>query len=436
MSLTLLLLSVILTLWILRRQGALAPASVFGVIATASLATFYGFEVLQLHPDTLDSFWQVQADSERPVTRVAIFYAGLVVLALCAHLATMRVQPIDSYSTFNPDRYLFRMLRSPLTSSGLVSLLLLSVAHLMTVDVSAILYYRQYLSIRDPAFVGINNPIIGLVHTNIPLIGCIAAPLSVVYLHDRRYLLFATAGITFVYSLTVSLAFASRFAVVQLVAAAMMFQILSSRKLDRRALGLSVVAVVAYLGVIGLRRAATSGVGDYGLIPLLNALPRGELLFAGIPAFIALTSFGGGFVMARVFAMRDLYYPLEYKILSFSPVPSLIDGFASIRHFEHRINVSAPFSSFAEAYHFGPVYFLCLILLLLVSLVLLNHFWRRFRGALAFFILAPAYYAFIRMHLYPIRNVLRWLLVSLIVATFVELLVVSCRQREKEGSRG
>ncbi len=137
--------------------------------------------------------------------------------------------------------------------------------------------------------------------------------------------------------------------------------------------------------------------------------------------------------MADAFGRAGLAYPVAYKLLSFSPFPSMIDGFGHVRHLEHRVNMFAPFSNFAEAYHFGPGYFVALLLILFVSLIILSRFWQRYRGGFAFFLLAPAYFMFLRMHLYPLRGTFRWLLASLVAVVVFETLMLLASTQQARG---
>ncbi len=59
---------------------------------------------------------------------------------------------------------------------------------------------------------------------------------------------------------------------------------------------------------------------------------------------VVLDFFQGIFVTAESFQIGGLF-PLRYKILAFSPLPSLIDGYSKLVHqSEHRLSLAVPMS--------------------------------------------------------------------------------------------
>src|SRR5262249_26112766 len=69
----------------------------------------------------------------------------------------------------------------------------------------------------------------------------------------------------------------------------------------------------------------------------------------------------GAVVTAESF---ELYtdFNLKYKILAFSPLPSFVDGYSSIRSdSEQRLHDYVPMSGIGELYHFGWLY-ICVLL--------------------------------------------------------------------------
>src|SRR5262249_12338787 len=111
-------------------------------------------------------------------------------------------------------------------------------------------------------------------------------------------------------------------------------------------------------------------------------------------------------------------FNLKYKILAFSPLPSFVDGYSSIRSdSEQRLHDYVPMSGIGELYHFGWLY-ICVLLVGLTMFI-------RAHTALAakapvifivcnFLIMFSLYVLFS----YPVRNALRffWIAVILFVA--------------------
>jgi hypothetical protein len=63
----------------------------------------------------------------------------------------------------------------------------------------------------------------------------------------------------------------------------------------------------------------------------------------------------GAFVLAESLILTpDL--PTIYKVLSFSPLPSFIDGYSALLPIQVRLSLYVPMSGVAETIHFGPIY--------------------------------------------------------------------------------
>ncbi len=103
--------------------------------------------------------------------------------------------------------------------------------------------------------------------------------------------------------------------------------------------------VVALAG----RGHATQGLGS--VLPVIEALDVGHL--GWLAAKLGATSFDAGMSFANALRHAPVYDP-AYQVLSFSPLPSFLDGF-DVGHMEQRINIYVPFSAFGEAVHFHPL---------------------------------------------------------------------------------
>ncbi|SFH91115.1 hypothetical protein [Albimonas pacifica] len=103
--------------------------------------------------------------------------------------------------------------------------------------------------------------------------------------------------------------------------------------------------VVALAG----RGHATQGLGS--VLPVIEALDVGHL--GWLAAKLGATSFDAGMSFANALRHAPVYDP-GYQALSFSPLPSFLDGF-DVGDMEQRINIYVPFSAFGEAVHFHPL---------------------------------------------------------------------------------
>lgn len=103
--------------------------------------------------------------------------------------------------------------------------------------------------------------------------------------------------------------------------------------------------VVALAG----RGHATQGLAS--VLPVIEALDVGHL--GWLAAKLGATSFDAGMSFANALRHAPVYDP-AYQTLSFSPLPSFLDGFDA-GEMEQRINIYVPFSAFGEAVHFHPL---------------------------------------------------------------------------------
>jgi hypothetical protein len=263
------------------------------------------------------------------------------------------------------------------------------------------------------------------------MLGCILGPMAMLYFHRRRIFAFSLAAGVFTYAFVITVSFCSRFAVLQLFLLTVLARVLSKRRISPGALSLGVATFVTYAVTIMLRKGlGADRVGPLGIEPFLDVLFSGDFLFEQMLLFTLFNNFGGVFVLAESMSRVHVIYPWKYKLLSFSPFPSMIDGFNSVRHAEERIMATGPFSNFAELYHFGPLYVVGFLIFLFAVLYMVTRWWRRYRGGFAFVVCAPMYYAIFSMHYYPLRHSTRWILASALTAA-----VVSYLHERKQGAR-
>jgi len=132
-----------------------------------------------------------------------------------------------------------------------------------------------------------------------------------------------------------------------------------------------------------------------------------EIDFANIILGLFI-NFSDGFInLANSIELRTNYSE-EYKLLSFSPLPSSIDGFSSILELnERRINFYVPFNSISEAWSFGGVYFALLTFLLIAFIYSCDLIYSISKPLVQSLILAIALWNLFYMFGYPIRNVMR-----------------------------
>jgi hypothetical protein len=178
---------------------------------------------------------------------------------------------------------------------------------------------------------------------------------------------------------------------------------------------LILVAAVAFMGALvgrGTDRHGLSALPETIIAPFARPDPFNDISQA------LMDSCQGIIVTAESLQLTADFDPL-YKILAFSPLPSYIDAYGSIREeSEHRLHDYVPMSGVGEVYHFGWPY----MTLLFIGYIVLIRAHTKIAGKNpAIFILCNLLIT-VSLYIllaYPLRNALRfyWIALVLVIAT-------------------
>ena len=160
---------------------------------------------------------------------------------------------------------------------------------------------------------------------------------------------------------------------------------------------------------------------DFGLKPFAANFFSTSFLDPKLVDFTLINVFGGGFVIADAWLYPKFQYPLKYKILSFSPLPSILDTYGSVQKYSklNRTKPPAPFSNFVEVYEFGLPYMVFFYGFLILFFYVASRFWKSRVDLTAFLVLLPAYFACLKMFAYGLRHTMRFFYLSLFLALFI-----------------
>jgi hypothetical protein len=365
-------------------------------------------------------------DYQQIASTVFLIYLSQCIVAVVAHflascLAGRSAQKINAAPRWTIGRLRFELKRRDplLVYLGLLVFAsvfsVVCIIHLLTIDVSSIWEYRGYLETRIPIQVGIRNGALQAFHRLLPEIGTILCLLTAYFFSRREWsvlclLLFPTA-----YAVLFTASLASRYITVQLAAAGLVLFFLDRRRLLAPII-CGMAAVVLYGVVLSLRQEAAND-GVYGLKPFLATLVGGTFYPHGGIFVVLFDSIQGSFNLGHAVLSAPLDYPLEYKLKSFSPAPSFVDGFASVSWVALRkANENQPYGAYAETYLFGGGWLAAYMGLVLLALTCLTYFRLTCRSKGAIFILSFSYLTFLLMHTYPIRNSFRLIILCVFTA--------------------
>jgi len=284
----------------------------------------------------------------------------------------------------------------------LITTLILLTLHFFSIDLNKFWYNHTYLLISNPTKLGIKNDLIRGIHFLIPFFGLISAGLILHFYYNRNYInLFLTTPI-FLYPLIFMLAQNSRWAPLYFF---IMFLYCAISKKG------NLIIYCFFIGIgfiVFLKVLIGRGLYNQGMSSIFDGLYkiRIDSLFFYFMGFLNNIGEGAlGFANAELMAPA---YDLKYKILSFSPFPSFIDGFSSIRSYnEIRISHHVPMSSIAEARWFGGFFLLLFHSSLIFLLKTANKVFYETKGILPVIIIGFVSWAIFTMNSYPIRNIYR-----------------------------
>lgn len=297
---------------------------------------------------------------------------------------------------------------------------LLVVVHVFSIEWGRLAYFTDYQELKHPEGLGLDSSFLRAAHFIIKLGGAPVFALGVMLfkrLPGHSVVLIFVSMYPFVFNLVTS----SRLIVLYPILLSVLF-LGRGRRINST---ISLVIGFIFLGFVVIRRNATEM--GYETIDAEIFM----VIFFNFDIFLlgaAVNTLDLVSQLAEV-SHRVNDWPILYKILSFSPLPSSIDGFRSVADAELRVNFFVPYSALAEAYFFGSVYFLVFISVLCL-LVLLTDLVSGLKG--------PHVNAMLIMWVlllnqfvaqYPIRNSFRLIIFTICISIIIVYL-------EKRRARG
>jgi hypothetical protein len=215
----------------------------------------------------------------------------------------------------------------------------------------------------------------------------------------------------------VELAAHSRTSAMYLFGAAFLVRIASPKRSTAFSIGLIIVGYFTVLSVLGGRVSFQHGLSSLGSYAENVSIAYERIGFLG--PLLNLTE--GIFTTAEIFS-REATFNVTYKILSFSPLPSFIDGFDRIRDSSMvRLHEYVPMGALQEVYLFGGWYMIMyFVIVSFAARVNLRQMCRSMSlgGMFNNIIIAGAWYIGLA---YPCRNALRFQVISIIVTIIIEI---------------
>lgn len=318
---------------------------------------------------------------------------------------------------------IMRAVRTDVTSSPVIPIILsvLTVGlliHAASLNYSKLWHTLVYTQQKNPYEMGVTLFPGVLFHYLMPITLIYCGALFLFHVSKGKMAIAIWTAIIFSYCWIYQFSAHSRWAAAALIFSATAHYLFRGR--NRKAFLLLFVP----LGVVALVHARIGRIsGEHGLSTVFSTWKDFDV--SQLPEYFLGTLYSilqGIFSVAASFSVSErIEYPASYRILSFSPFPSFIDGFDKIHEqWEFRISSTQPLSAWVEAANFGTVYFVLLSGLIFFTLWVNASLSKASREP-AVVILSLVTLALIMfLASYEIRNVLRFLL----LITAVNLLVI------------
>ena len=397
----------------IRRFGLVSPFGIVLTLLSANVLCFFIIEFIKAASDEYFihsyKFSRSYLESSSPFL---ITYTTTILILIISSLSFGRAK---SGASLYFDSYLFRSRRAFVANFAIVALLtLLVLIHAYITKMAFLQPYGVYLALRNPDYFGISSYLLRIMHANIGMIGILSSVVLYLSFKSKNPILIFLSLLCFAYFATYQAASLSRWMSLQIAVFLMLSYSDKSMRVRPWTLALYIIAPSTYFGVMNGRNYS-----DLGVASFFQGVMQGAS--SHFLVYTVSNLFGGGLVLSEAALKAGTSYPLVFKVLSFSPLPSFIDKFQEVRAiYDVRINVYGPFSTYAELYWFGALWYALFMLIVVVSLRQSEKAWRLNGGGLvvkglAILSFALTAYGHMFTHQYPIRSSLRWIILSGII---------------------
>lgn len=292
----------------------------------------------------------------------------------------------------------------------LLGCVLAALVNFVSLDAGAIWYNNRYLLLSIPEGLAIRNGFTELVQSFSQIVGILAAFGFAVSLFTRKWPLALGFALVTGWYFSIGLAMSSRNAAILIFVIAVVASVLVRRG------RLSVVGFLGLLCLLVLMIAlAGRSTREYGIAMIPDHLVS-AVADTGNRFLLILGNLTQGIFVTNDGFLLNPEHPELYKILSFSPFPSFIDGFESIRRVQEiRLHAFVPMSAITEAVAFGPLYTVIAAASLMLCVRLCVMASARSGVLFAMLMSAWVFLMFVQAGAYPMRNVYRQEVIAAVV---------------------
>jgi hypothetical protein len=288
---------------------------------------------------------------------------------------------------------------------------------------------NEYLLINSPRVYSVHPNVATLLRAALSAAGIYASMLLPVAIQRRNWAKVAALAIPWMVVLSLQLASHSRGAAVTLfITVVTSITIAKQRNLFASLLGGALVLGALVFALVG-RILPMHGLAAIGptVSELYHTIDTSHL-------YALLVNITQGIFATAESLRLNANHEFVYKVLSVSPLPSAIDGFdQALQCCEIRVNEFVPMSAIGEAISFGAAFYIPIAFFLFLQLRIFASAVCSRPGIVSIFLNVAAFTVFVMANAYPLRNVLRQMLMLLIASVlyrYWRLLLLRRRSRQ------
>ena len=414
-----------LTVQIALRKQHLTCMFVYCLVSTISLTIlFLNFNGLLIYEDYVGM--PIAYDYERSDYYITL---GIVIPQIIASYMLCTVVFRRNSFSFIKVRQFLKSNLAKVTKFGyfivvfiLSFLLLAALAHFIDIDKALFWANGEYLLLVQPERVGLSNGFTAAIHHVSGLLSVLALYYCF-FCYSRKRRLFSFLFFTvFFYFFLLKVAQLSRWGFLISASFVFFFYVFANMKKINNILFFAIMIVFTWLMYnipIAGRGSSLQGLSGFfhHLVNIETDVSYNlELLY-----FFFSNVFGGHFVTVNAVGM-PANYPVLFKVLSFSFLPSAIDGFHSVKQHYHFVNQYVPFNVYAELYHFGYAYYFLFLGLFSYFQYYISKLYIK-RDYLPYVLLLSCFtFVTFFMQYYGLRNCWRFLVIPLILVAIFKII--------------
>jgi hypothetical protein len=428
----------LMTALIIRRTGMLSPASISAAFTSFSLSPFFFSYYIGIEYDNM---------TKNPLFKDIWQYEDIIHLVVAAHLILVAATLLSILGVKKPEiaggaggtgvtDMIVRIIpgraevatRTPWwVTYALLWLVALEFGHFLSIDKSLLWENSDYMLLNYSDRIGIRYPIFDMVHQILGPLSALTVCLSYYFWQKRKILPLALSMIAFGYSALFKLAMFSRWSA---LTAVIFTGLLAAKRISRgksviswATVTMGFVTIWLFLFAITARSGETQGLA--GILPNLFNWDYAASDLSHLLVNICL----GPYVLAEAIQSGPYVYDSKYMFLSFSILPSILDGWRTVFDQYHRINWYTPFNGFAELYYFGWPYQVFYGVVYMICIRVLTKAMAQMGTSLGMLIVSPSLFSFFTFHQYIVRFGFRLMIYTALFSWIVTRVTTANQRR-------